>query len=255
MARWIIGPALTLALIPAAGAAPSAPIAAVPPGNAGADRADLSELMKDPAFRERLQRWRTMSDAERSQLKLRYEQWSRFPEPQRDCIRMSWVRFRTLHPDQQAAAKAWYRALPEEHRRSLKLYAARAYSFSRMNQIPLHHFTSWVRNLPAGELDRIRQLPSDRRAESIQRLNRRFYEHVARKVEAQLPEMERESFRALSFDEKMARVRKWFADRKALDAEKRGETPWWERPLPARTLKGDGASAPLRKAKPAEGSS
>jgi hypothetical protein len=119
-----------------------------------------------------------------------------------------------------------------------------------MQQIPLHHFTSWVRNLPREELDRLRRLPADQRAEAVQRLNRRFYDHILRKVEIQLPEPEREAFLRLPPEERLARARKWYADRKAVEAEKRGEYPWWKREesgaSPARPRAGD----PGRKAPP-----
>ncbi len=176
MSRSVLVPVLTLLPVLSAWASPTGPVAAATP----AARTDLRELLRDPVFQEKLRRWRSMSDAERSRVKSRYEQWRRLPELQRDCLRMSWARFRALKPEQQATAQAWFRDLPEEQRRSLKQVASRAYSFARMHQIPLHQFAGWVRNQPRDEIARVLQLPPDQRGEALQRLNRRFYEHILR---------------------------------------------------------------------------
>jgi len=230
-----LAPALVLALAASAASAgpamsPVPRLAAASPQDTEVPRpADPRELLKDPAFQERLKRWRAMSEADKARLRDRYEQWKQLPEPRRETLRMSWVRFRAIPADQQAEAKAWFRKLPEPERVRLRQYADRACSFERMQQIPLHHFTAWVRNLPREEVERIRRLPSDERTEAIRRLNHRFYDHIVRKVEAQLPEAEREAFRSLPADETLARVRKWYAERKAVEAEKRGQFPWWER--------------------------
>ncbi len=252
MIRWLPVPVLAFLLTAPASASPAGPIAAgAAVQRAAARPADLKELLKDPLFREKLKRWRGMSDAERRRLKSRYEQWKLLPELQRNCIRMSWARFRSLQPEQQVTAKQWYRQLSPKQRQGLKQYAARAYSFARMHQIPLHHFTSWVRSLPQEEIDGLKGLPPDRRAEAFQGIMRRFHAHVAKRFEARLPEAERKAFRSLPLDRKMARVRKWYADRKAVENEKRGRFPWWERPLPAGDRKPRNGKRPAPDRKPA----
>jgi hypothetical protein len=220
---------------PRAGAAPAdsrlaaGPDTARDAGPVRAAPADPKDLLKDPAFQEKLRRWRSMSDEDRARVRARYEQWKKLSVGQRETLQMSWSTFRGLPPDQQAAAKAWFRKLPDDQRHQLQLYASRAFSFARMHQIPLHQFTSWVRHVPREEIERIRQLPPGERADASRKLVRRFYEHVSRRVEAQIPESEREAYRKLPLDEMLARARKWFAERKAVDAEKRGQIPWWER--------------------------
>src|SRR5512137_1061722 len=101
-------PALLLVAATVAVAAPAGPAASPAPRLAAAGAqdpeavrpADPRELLKDPAFQEKLKRWRAMPEAEKARLRDRYEQWKRLAPPRRATLQMSWSRFRELPTDQ-----------------------------------------------------------------------------------------------------------------------------------------------------------
>jgi hypothetical protein len=213
---------------PAAGN-PSAPVLPSVEGTAQ-KRADPKTLLQDPAFREKLRRWQTMSEADRARLTSSYEQFKTLPNWQRENLMTHWAQFRSLPSDEQAAAKMWYGKLPSDGRASLQQCARRVQDFTRTNPLPLGLFTRWLREIRPDVVVHVRQLPPEERADVLRPVVRQYHEYLATTIESQLPESERETYKQLTLDEKVARVRKWISDRKDLQPDRRPPHPWWERP-------------------------
>lgn len=183
---------------------------------------DVAALVRDPAFQHRLQKWRSMTSAEKDKLRTRLEQWKRHSSEDRDRLSRNLVRFKTLPPDRQAALQRRLQELPPEQRERLRSLAARAHGFVRMHQIPMGLFSDWLRHSAREEIDRIRGLPAEERHQAVRALVHRFYEFTLQRVESQLPDAEQAAFRDLPFSEKLARARRWFADRRGKESSGRG---------------------------------
>lgn len=197
------------------------------PATDGRPPADVRTLAGDPAFRERLRAWQSMASGEKDRLRARFERWKSLPEADRLRLSANLTRFRRLPAEQQAELWKRFQGLPTEQRQKLQQLADRARSLAYRCQVPLNLFMDRLRDVPREEIDRLRRLPPEERRRAVQQWVRRFQDHVLGRIESHIPEGERASYRSLSFDEKLARARRWFAEREAREGgqERRHSIP------------------------------
>jgi hypothetical protein len=186
---------------------------------------DWASLSTDPGFRERLERWRSMSEAEKEQIRARHRQWRNLSESDRGRLAYNLVQFRSLSSDRQAAMRERFRQLSPEKRQRLMQFASRAHQFTRQHQIPVGPFMDWIRKTPRQELDRVRNLPPEERRAAAREMVRRFQEHAVERFSERLPEREREAFHGLPFEEKLTRIRRWYAERHAREGDGSNRLP------------------------------
>lgn len=191
------------------------------PGGDAPPRSDLASLSRDPGFQERLRKWRAMTAEEREHIRARCEGWRKLSSTDRDQLVGNLARFKNLAPDRQASLARRFHDLPPEQRERLHNLASHARGFARSHQIPLGLFAEWLRGSAREEIQRIRQAPPEERKEAVRALVHKFYEFALARVESQLPEDERASFGALSFEAKLARARRWFAERRLKEYQNR----------------------------------
>jgi hypothetical protein len=221
-----------LALIPGGRWAPLPHASAGTPETPGAAAAVSPEaaVPRDAAFQERLRRWRAMSPSDRARLIARYEQWKQLPPCQQERLTASLSTFQSMTLQQQAETRQGIRPSPPGAGKPIAPLAQRVHAISRANPVPPGPFAVWLRDFHPKEFESIQDLSPDERPEAIRPLVQRFLKDFVASFEIQLSDSEREAFRALPVEEKVVRVREWFAERRSQDPGLRAPFPWWDRP-------------------------
>lgn len=74
-----------------------------------------------PEFQRNLLRWQAMSDADKAQVRDRYDRWKALPEVERDRVRRNYTRYHELDPEEQRTLRTTYEetvAVADQQRRS-----------------------------------------------------------------------------------------------------------------------------------------